>query len=671
MRAHRLLACLGLILCLRGWCANAPSLSPVPVTASPSVEPATKEPDRYAYIVGNATYKQVGNLPDLLEACNEAVAFRQRLLELGWREDHLFPLVSPAGSRDPDVWAAALCNRTGAELGSGLEAFTQMIMENDNNPYAVVYYAGHGAQSNGEYYAFGVDAWVDPDAELKQLTDHPTYEVFSMPFHPGAKKPTAVNLSRIAANVGGPDVVGKALLMIVDACRDDPILDSFVASRMKDAPPPNQEAMNRLYITWLGGMNAKAADLGNVEILYAGQSGKTVGDGTITPPDWFSEHFLTYLSLEAAKRAPTAAFAADFVRMSQHWQKDLPQYAKQIPNAIGAVLSTPAFCFQGCPTSMSYWKNEKGMLISEAAGRGTTRNREARATVRARSALMTTPVAWPVAGGRARTAKLLSDSDAPESTDSQLTGSPMESDLLPPRPLNLDVFYCAGDEFEESRKATALAFAEEVRRSAPKSRTVHGTFLDQIRLRSFEYTTNMSMRTPRMGRSLILVRSDDASNDWMRLLNNGGFNKTYMDNVTKGYYRAYFCDNFSPKNMPRPKVYAQVLHATQVPQARAYLEQLSDGSQQFQFIKGIQAVDEIVVPADKAKPDVPRDTELRCYGPTACLQASALAALMKPSLKAAVGVVELTSDDARKALSPMIEIWFGKNELAAWGASEN
>lgn len=621
---------------------------------------ATKEPERFAFIVGNTHYQRSdSNLNDLLDACDEAVKFRKTLLGMGWKADHLYPLVMPItpGQTDDDAVVAAVCDKTSHELQGRLTAFINLILLNENNPYGVVYFAGHGAQSNDEFYAFGVDADVDLEKEVWLVRNYTNYEVFSRPTKPGAEGPTAVNLTKLAAVVNGPK--GKALLMIIDACRDDPVLDHFVTARV-DPAPMEPDAKRRLSIGYIASRPDKYDALyRNIVVMFAGRPGQPVLSGTALTSNWFSQHLSQYMKDADHLRAPTLTFVGDFQYSAKVAQGGLPETARQIPQHIGTMASSPFFCFLGCPQALSLWTNEKVEIISEVTASSLKR------------ATTLYDNFYHVSSMHLEFVRVSNPVQVTHSTSIALhnpvTELIVETKASPaqvaplPQPINLDVFYCAGDLLEARRKEAARNFAESTRRTAPRDFVLANTYIDQIRLRSLDINVNLAMANPKTGTSLVLVKSNSASPAWTSMLR-VGFDRTYQDNVTEGYFRAYFCTGFSSSQRPRPLVYTQVANQSQVPRAKQYLNLLSTNLPNLKFEQGIEPVQD----THPGTNHTPTQTEIRCYSTDQCHQAADLATQLRAQVVHPVNVIRRRNSNPETRANPVIELWFGQEEMANW-----
>jgi len=189
---------------------------------------------------------------------------------------------------------------------------------------------------------------------------------------------------------------------------------------------------------------------------------------------------------------------------------------------------------------------------------------------------------------------------------------------------------------------------------------VDGTYLESVRLRSLPFNDNLKLASPKVGTSLVLVASEPASRGWSERLA-GTFAKTYSDDVTRGVMRAYFCDDFAAGGA-RPMVYPHVAHARQLRQARKTIDGLAVKLPDFSFTR-IQAVQDGHAVQQIG---IPKRTELRCYGPGACERAPEIAVQLASHLTGPLRVVHLRGPLVDHVRNPVIELWFGEQQLADW-----
>ena len=173
-------------------------------------------------LIGNGGYEHVPTLPN---AKNDAIALAAALRNAG------FQTVTLKTDQKRD------------EIMAALSDFARLA---DNADWAVVYYSGHGIEYRGTNYLIPVDArlLVDRDIDLE-----------------------AIDVGKVMSAVEG---ARRLRLIILDACRDNPFLDTMkrtIATR----------AITR-------GLAPVEPDAGSL-IVYAAKDGQTAldGDGKDSP----------------------------------------------------------------------------------------------------------------------------------------------------------------------------------------------------------------------------------------------------------------------------------------------------------------------------------------------------------------------------------------------------
>lgn len=134
---------------------------------------------RVALVIGNATYSRSPRLPN---PANDAQDMAERLAALGFK-------VILRVDADKPAMDGALLEFARASTAADIALF---------------YYAGHGMQYQGRNYLFPVDAKVEDDLDLRY---------------------NLVGLDDVRAAL---DRVPGARLMILDACRDNPLAERFM-----------------------------------------------------------------------------------------------------------------------------------------------------------------------------------------------------------------------------------------------------------------------------------------------------------------------------------------------------------------------------------------------------------------------------------------------------------
>ncbi|HLC09142.1 MAG TPA: caspase family protein, partial [Methyloceanibacter sp.] len=148
----------------------------VALLALPGISSALAE-DRFALVLGNSNYEGVSALPN---PTKDAKAVKAMLDEAGFEVDQALDL----GQSDM--------------LGA-VRDFAGKLADKDNDSVALIYFAGHGLQIDGENYLIPVDA------KITQAEDVPL---------------EAVRLADVMNLMSA--VPSKTRIVILDACRNDP-----------------------------------------------------------------------------------------------------------------------------------------------------------------------------------------------------------------------------------------------------------------------------------------------------------------------------------------------------------------------------------------------------------------------------------------------------------------
>jgi Caspase domain len=208
--------------------AVAPAAEAQPATQQATVSPPPGAPvtapfgKRIALLIGNGGYEHVPTLPN---AKNDATALAAALRNAGFQSVTL---------------------KTDLKRDEIMAVLSDFARAADSADWAVVYYSGHGIEYRGTNYLIPVDArlLVDRDIDLE-----------------------AVDIGKVMSTVEGAK---RLRLIILDACRNNPFLDSMkrtIATR----------AVTR-------GLAPVEPDAGSL-IVYSAKHGETAldGDGNDSP----------------------------------------------------------------------------------------------------------------------------------------------------------------------------------------------------------------------------------------------------------------------------------------------------------------------------------------------------------------------------------------------------
>ncbi|MGC4025322.1 MAG: caspase family protein [Mesorhizobium sp.] len=196
------------------------------------VVPENPSPDgvkRLAFIMGSSNYAELPSLPN---ARRDAAAIANRLADMGFDEVEI--------AEDID--------------GANLKSLPAYVAERAKDADIVVlFYAGHGVETDGVNYLVPVDATLENQKELQT---------------------TALALRDLT------DAASKArhgALVIVDACRDDPFVEATAVAASRGAAGGHTEAVpERLHM----GLAVSPTPPENNVVLHSTQPGKTAADGS-------------------------------------------------------------------------------------------------------------------------------------------------------------------------------------------------------------------------------------------------------------------------------------------------------------------------------------------------------------------------------------------------------
>jgi len=211
--------------------AAAPILTKA--VAAPAAPAAAKQGRRIALVIGNSAYKSV---PALANPQKDASAIATSLRNVGFETVTL------------------TVDATREKLIDGLRAFAD---ESEKADWAMVYYAGHGIEVNGQNYLIPTDARLAADRDVQ-------FE--------------AIPLDQVMAALEGAK---KLKLVLLDACRDNPFAPQM---RKTAAPAPAAVATtstaggsvsSRSIGRGLGEVKVQGASL----VVFAAKHGETALDG--------------------------------------------------------------------------------------------------------------------------------------------------------------------------------------------------------------------------------------------------------------------------------------------------------------------------------------------------------------------------------------------------------
>jgi len=195
------------------------------------VVPQNPSPDglkRLAFIIGSGNYAELPNLPN---ARRDAAVVANRLADMGFDEIEIAEDIDGANLRRLPTYIAERAQA--ADI-------------------VVVFYAGHGVETDGVNYLVAVDARLENEKELHS---------------------TALALQDLT---GAAARARQGALVIIDACRDDPFIEAkAVASSRSAAGERHGPIPERMHM----GLAVSPTPAPNNIVLHSTQPGKTAADG--------------------------------------------------------------------------------------------------------------------------------------------------------------------------------------------------------------------------------------------------------------------------------------------------------------------------------------------------------------------------------------------------------
>jgi len=179
--------------------------------------------DRVALVIGVSDYRSI---PPLKNTANDATALSAVLDDIGFQ-------------------VTTLINASGSEMRATLDTFA---FEAETADLALVYFAGHGVEVQGENFLIPADAQVTSNADIQK---------------------EALSLNDLLAAV---DRARKMRIVILDSCRDNPFGD-FI-----DLSKPVQSTASGVATRGAGGLAPPAPDRGTL-VAFAAKDGNVALDG--------------------------------------------------------------------------------------------------------------------------------------------------------------------------------------------------------------------------------------------------------------------------------------------------------------------------------------------------------------------------------------------------------
>jgi tetratricopeptide (TPR) repeat protein len=220
--------------------ATNPTSIPTPAIVAPIVETPVsatrlqagqKLGRRVALVIGNSAYQKTS---PLINPRNDAAAVAASLRNIGF-----------------DVVSVSL-DATREKLVDALRAFAR---ESDKAEWAMVYYAGHGIEVNGQNYMIPVDAALKSDRDVQ-------FE--------------AVPIEQVMSSIDG---ARRIKLVVLDACRDNPFAPTMQKTGVREVTAQAATAGGTVGTRSVGRGLGEVKVSGASLVVFAAKHGQTALDG--------------------------------------------------------------------------------------------------------------------------------------------------------------------------------------------------------------------------------------------------------------------------------------------------------------------------------------------------------------------------------------------------------
>jgi hypothetical protein len=495
-------------------------------------------------------------------------------------------LVLKANWADKDV--QVLCDQDKEGIDRAVSIFVDRFNAADN-PTALFYFAGHGAQVNNENYIFGVGAKVDVKRSAAILAKNARNNPFPV---------DALDVGNVLTlDIG--DVTTGALLIILDACRDNPMLKALRGMRGYGFTAPKPLKVPHGILTAFSASDGDTADDGQGDSPYAVA---------------FTSYIAAAKEIEAALDDTDTKVYNDSAEMQQ-------------PTKFGGFAKSPV-CFTSCAGATAELRKwvQRVAFVSAAPPPSSVM---AQASVAQRSNSDT-------GSSTVRTVYQAPPSVAmPNGKDAQ----------------RIDVFWCSGDGLDQSRQILASEVAASISTFARTNPNL-GRSLVSVRTKPLPPEANQTGPYEVGSNTIAFDPNDPKQLTWARTIQQASliqFSLRATPTSLPGYTRVFVCANANI-NLRRPTIYFQISRPGQQDRAREAVVAIE------QDVRGLSISSDLDLEPDKS----PDSSDVRYYFESDKTAATEIAKALESSTGKAVNV-KYFAKLAYRSQPGTIEVWLGKD----------
>lgn len=562
----------------------------------------SEQAPKFALLIGIKTYNgpEKAPLPDLANPCNDVEAVQAKLIRSGWKED------------DVVVKCDLPIESVNGEMARFLSRF-----ELANQPTALLYFSGHGVQVDKESYFFGKGAKPNADAQAQLRSHNPRATLFAS---------DATDVARFISNQVGDVHVNKgALLVVLDACRNNPLL-GMVKAHLANVTAPKPFRVPH-----------------GVMVVYSTSDGDTARDGTgsLSP---FADAFIKSIH-DGETFDDVVNEATDLVvrtTAGQPWE--------QVPSKTGTLVP-PKRCFRGCPDGNADPAGGPGPGEGGAPNGGAQGFGAARVFFRLASFAAAQSATPPAAAVRPA-AEIVKTPSQGTRTRVVYERKASKADMTKNTEVNFDVYYCDGDASAESRRLSATELAAAAGTYARFGKALRGSVLGRIRVRALAPEVNSDPAYQMNGNYILYDPNDALEVDWAKRLQEvapSPFKTLVNPGGTSGFVSAFVCSDVN-LNLPPARIFFQTARASQEKVALGLMRSLEKA------VQGVSVARAIDLQEDNSPPS----SQVRYYFAADRMTAAATARLLATELGKPVAVENMVSFK-RKPQPGTLEVWLGKD----------
>ena len=575
-------------------------------------EPIAKveEPQRFALLIGNSAYDETqGSLPGLGSPCHmddpsldsDVNSMQNALIAANWGKDNI----------------EIKCDLKTADLLIAVKGFIKKVAQTPR-AFGILYYSGHGAQISGRNYIFGTDARIDEKAEVSAY-----FQNFNAPLF----GTDAVQLDKEFSDLF--PVWAKGVLVILDACRDNPLIDRLKERGIATIKYP-----------------APSTDVQGLVFAFATKAGAKAPDGGIGKLSPYTKVLTEYLYKSHDNPSEGVLEMLSSVNTETYRRS----HGTQDPGYSGEFRRPPYFCLAGCPSATSYWKTYNQEFFSEEILDLTFDHFDVQKFAVQPTLIGDTITIEPYGGKYvyAAATKLEDISTDVDALENKLQITSVQQSA------RFDIFWCDGDELSSVREAAATAFRNALLKIQRKPNFISGYAVGDTRLRPLPPTLNAAIDY-RLRKDVIFYDIGSKDEKLMAKMAGKLANSQLLLQPRPGnspdYISVYFCKGYNLKITPA-SLFVQVASAGQLTKARSIVGSIG------QQMLGIDVEANIDV-----EPSSPKKTEVRFYSREQKSNAQEIAMRVSSELGYKVNARYMTGYQGSLNFRPTVELWFGITDI--------